>query len=67
MFHAISLRLACLARRFRDTRDIRAQVIAEANGWQVQRCASGTLRYRDPRFDYLADKAAYHAATEGGR
>ena len=51
MFHAINAWLARQARRARDHRLARDNAIAAANGWQVQRIAPGTYRYRDPRFE----------------
>jgi hypothetical protein len=54
MFHAINTWLARQARRARDYRLARDNQIATANGWQVQRIAGGTYRYRDPRFDQRA-------------
>jgi hypothetical protein len=53
MFQAISARLARLAARIRDERLIREQQIAAAHGWQLDRVAPGTYRFRDPRFDTL--------------
>jgi hypothetical protein len=53
MFQAISARLARLAQRARDRRLIREQQIAAAHGWQLDRVAPGTYRFRDPRFDTL--------------
>ncbi|HUK70636.1 MAG TPA: hypothetical protein VLW50_18075 [Streptosporangiaceae bacterium] len=50
MFHAINAWLARQARRARDYRLARDNAIAAANGWQVQRVAGGTYRYRDPCF-----------------
>jgi hypothetical protein len=52
VFHAISAALARLAARARDYRAHRDIELAAVNGWQVQRVAPGTYRFRDPRFDH---------------
>ena len=62
MFHAINAWLARQARRARDHRLARDNAVAAANGWQVQRVAPGTYRYRDPRFD---ERRAALAASAG--
>ena len=53
MFHAINAWLAGLARRVYDARLAHDDQIAAANQWQVQRVATSTRRYRDPRFDLV--------------
>ncbi len=53
MFHAINAWLARLARRVYDARLAHDDQIAAASQWQVQRVATSTRRYRDPRFDLL--------------
>jgi hypothetical protein len=66
MFHATSQALARLARRVRDHRLARDQHIAAVNGWQVQRIAASTYRYRDPRFDRLASRSLAQAGDRDG-
>ncbi len=53
MFHAISARLARLARRT-HARLFRDQELATWYGWQTTKTGLGSYQYRDPRFDQLA-------------
>jgi hypothetical protein len=66
MFHAINTWLARQARRARDAQLARDNQIAAANGWQVQRVAGSTYRYRDPRFGQLADRRDLAATGRRG-
>ncbi len=63
MFHVINAWLARQARRARDYKLARDNAIAAVNGWQVQRVAAGTYRYRDPRFGTLAAGPARSGTT----
>ena len=65
MFQVISARLARLARCARDRRLLREQHVAAVNGWQVQRVAPGTYRFRDPRFDRLRAPAEAGGGRHG--
>ena len=53
MFHAISARLARLARRIRSRLAVPFEY-ATWYGWQAQRIRPGTWQFRDPRFGQLA-------------
>jgi hypothetical protein len=51
MFHAISARLARLARRI-ASRLAAPSEFAAWHGWQARQIRRGTTEYRDPRFTY---------------
>lgn len=65
MFYAIGRHFGRQVRNLQDADALRAQRIADANGWQVRRVAPGTWRYRDPRFDGLPAAAYGHPDGRG--
>ena len=67
MFHAISARLARLARRIASRLAIPFEY-ATWHGWQTREIRPGTWRFRDPRFDQpTAARATPTGSTPASR
>jgi len=71
MFHAISGWLTRHARQIRDYRQASDLAAAARHGWQATEIKPGTIAYRDPRFDRIAQPAparpTWAHATVAGR